>query len=215
MLPFPDMLEDILDRVMPELNINFSVKCRLGYFMPDEILKLIPIINHFKIYELTIHARIGKQMYKGEVDDKSFDRARKIARVPVVYNGDIFSVHNFNNFYGKFQDVNAWMIGRGLLIDPFLPGDIKDLFQLNMNDRKLIVKTFIEELYLTYRRNKNNNLNTIGTMKELWSFSFERPVKVFNAIKKTKSFDAYEDSVKYVFDNFAWLGSEGKIVSKY
>ena len=65
LLPYPDKVEALLKRVFEEIDIDFSVKCRLGYFSPDEIEAIIPIFNKFPLSELIIHPRIGKQLYKG------------------------------------------------------------------------------------------------------------------------------------------------------
>jgi tRNA-dihydrouridine synthase len=208
MLPFPEMIKEILDQVVSRLKLNFSIKCRLGYSSPDEILKVVPIFNQYNIYELTIHARVGKQMYKGNVNTNAFELAGKIAKIPVVYNGDIFSVQDFNSFFKEFPDLNAWMIGRGLLADPFLPGDIKRLYHLDINERQIQVMNFVEALYLSYRKDKNDSLHILGIMKEFWSnlaLSFDYPQKVFNTLKKAKSFDEYENSVKIIFEKFKWM----------
>ena len=109
------------------------------------------------------------------------------------------------------------MIGRGLLNDPFLPGDIKGIDLPGCEERKAVIKNFVEHLYIAYRNNNNDNLHAISVMKELWSHmaqSFNNPVKVFNTIKKTRSFDAYEEEVKTVFDNFEWLGANNKFFTK-
>lgn len=211
MMPFPDMVDDILEKLIPSININFSIKCRLGYFSADEILKLVPIFNKFRIFELTIHARIGKQLYKGDVDADSFEKALAIAEIPVVYNGDIFTVDDFKAFSNRFQNISSWMIGRGLLIDPFLPGDIKGIDLPGIEERKAWINKFITDLYLAYRKNKNDSLHSISMMKELWSnmsLAFDNPQKVFNAIKKSKSFDEYEEAVKHAFENYNWVGAQ-------
>jgi tRNA-dihydrouridine synthase B len=216
LLPYPDLVDEILQKVMPVIELNFSVKCRLGYFKPDEIIKLIPVFNRYKIYELTIHARIGKQLYKGGVDIGSFEKAMHLSEVSVVYNGDIFSVEEFENFTLTFPEINSWMIGRGLLIDPYLPGDIKGLFSLSREERKKGIRKFMDDLYYAYRKNNNDSLHTISLLKELWShlaLSFQHPEKVFNIIKKTGTFDAYEDAVYRVFNQFEWEGSKGRTIN--
>ena len=94
------------------------------------------------------------------------------------------------------------MIGRGILSDPFLPARIKGL-ALPADEKKQLRK-FIENLYLEYRRSTNDSLATIGFMKEYWRYlseSFENPHKVLKKIKKTRSFDEYEEVVAGFFSN--------------
>lgn len=209
MLPHPEIVAEILSRLQSRLLLQLSVKCRLGYHNPDEIFKLIPVFNQFDISELIIHARIGKQLYKGEVDIDTFEKCIELCEVPLAYNGDIFSVKDMENFGVHFPSVHHWMIGRGLLIDPFLPGDIKGS-TFPFEDRKELTKKFVTDLYLAYRKRMNDRLQAINVMKELWGFlcySFSQPEKVFSLIKKCKSFDAYEESVSDVFRNHVWMGS--------
>ena len=215
-LPHPEMVSEILEHTHKQLPIDLSVKCRLGHYSADEILDLIPIFNSYQISELIIHARIGKQMYKGEVDMVTFEKCINLCDVPLTYNGDIFSVEDMEKFKIQFPTINNWMIGRGLLMDPFLPGDIKGfLFE---GDRKLKVQKFMNDLYLAYRKKMNNRLQAINVLKELWGYlcySFEQQNKVFSRVKKCKSFEEYEQAVSDVFNNHEWLGSEGKQFISY
>ena len=125
LLPYPDKVEAMLDRVFEEIDIKFSVKCRLGYFSPEEIDAIIPIFNLFPLSELIIHPRIGKQLYKGEADVERFKELMPQINAPLVYNGDIVSVESFERISNAVQPVNNFMLGRGLLANPFLAEDIK------------------------------------------------------------------------------------------
>ncbi len=216
MLPHPEMVSEILSKIQDNIPINLSVKCRLGYYAPDEIFDLIPVFNHFKISELIIHARIGKQLYKGDVDIVTFNKCIDLCEMPLVYNGDIFSVNDLDKIKFQFSGLNTWMIGRGLLIDPFMPGDIKGI-EIPFEGRKVMIDKFVTDLYLAYRKKMNDRLQAINVMKELWGFlcyGFDQPEKVFNRIKKCKSFDAYEQGVSDVFKNHVWMGSEAKQYSQ-
>lgn len=208
LLPYPEMVEQIIGNVFENINIKFSIKCRLGYFSPDEIFRLIPIFNTFPISELIIHARIGKQLYTGNTDLITFSNVLTELKTPVVYNGDIFSVADYANLRQRFPELTNFMIGRGLLYDPFLPAEIKST-EISLN-KKEHVKRFIEDLYLVYRKQKNNSLSVIGSMKEYWSYlsrSFDDPHRVFKKVKKTNTFNEYEEAVFCIFNVFNWIGS--------
>jgi len=202
MLPYPSLVAEIMENVFAEIKINFSIKCRTGYFSPDEIDELVPVFNRFPLSELIIHPRIGKQLYSGTADPEKFAHIENQLRMPVVYNGDIFTREDFTGLQQKFPSVTHWMIGRGILSDPFLPARIKGL-ALPADEKKQLRK-FIENLYLEYRRSTNDSLATIGFMKEYWRYlseSFENPHKVLKKIKKTRSFDEYEEVVAGFFSN--------------
>ncbi len=211
LLPYPEKVSEILDAVMPEIPIRLSIKCRLGYRNEQEIMQLIPVFNRYPLSEVIIHARIGKQLYKGNVHTGFFEKAAETSKIPAGYNGDIFTADDFYVFRERFRGVTRWMIGRGVLCDPFLPLDIRG--SGTSGKRTPMVNRYVNELYYGYRKAMNDRLQALNRMKELWSYlalSFNHPVKVFGLIKKAKSFDDYEYAVSRVFSDFLWEGAGGK-----
>ncbi len=207
MLPYPGEIRKILDEVFKKIPLKFSIKSRLGYETPSEILKVVEVINDYPVSELTVHARIGKQLYKGDVNTDLFPEILKLSRIRVGFNGDIFNREDFIRIKEKV-DVDLIMLGRGLLVDPLLPGKIK---KSDTGDETFRVGKFIEDLYFQYRKKFNDSLTALNVLKELWwylSHSFSNPHKVFKTLKKTRSFDEYEDAVKLILDKFEWVGSE-------
>lgn len=196
-LPYPDMVRDILEKVMPLMPVRFSIKCRLGYETQDEILKLIPVFNSYPIYELTIHGRIGRQLYSGEADHNAIAKLLPLLNVPFVHNGDILSYPDFRNVSMMLPDVSTWMIGRGILFNPFLSEEIKGL---NVNSNKPgRLKNFLDDLYFAYRSDMNDRLTVLNLLKEYWDYlqySFPNPQQVKRIIKKARTFEEYEDAVK-------------------
>ena len=84
-----------------------------------EILDVFPILEQYPIKNIAIHARIGKQLYKGGVDLDSFQKCLDTSKQKIYYNGDITSVTKFNELQERFPSIEHWMIGRGLIADPF------------------------------------------------------------------------------------------------
>ena len=86
----PDVLRRMLEVGCETMGpCKFSVKARLGVDRPDELLKLMPMINEFPLRFLTVHARTARQMYEGSCDVEMVEAVRKISEVPLVYNGDV------------------------------------------------------------------------------------------------------------------------------
>ena len=207
LLPYPDMVEAMFEWVFEEIDIQFSVKCRLGYFNPDEIDAIIPIFNKFPLSELIIHPRIGKQLYKGEADVERFKALIPYINAPLVYNGDIFSVDGFHHIQGVIAGedpqsptlIDSFMLGRGILTNPFLAEDIKasvtasearqsrpldrcnsdglDCFVVPpRNDAKRQsektdrLHNYVLDLYEDRLRHAGGSPKVLGRMKELWSY---------------------------------------------
>ena len=226
LLPYPDLVETMLERVFEEIDIKFSVKCRLGYFNPDEIEAIIPIFNKFPLSELIIHPRIGKQLYKGEADVERFKALIPYINAPLVYNGDIFSMESFERIRDAVQPVNQFMLGRGLLTNPFLAEEIAetcgfaDAFDASLqgetvgthrvcpptHDKTARLHAYVIDLYEDRLRHAGGSPKVLGRMKELWSYlmnSFEEPQVVWRKIKKINALKEYEEAVEVIFKEMA------------
>ena len=89
-LRMPDVLRHMLEVGCEVMGAGkFSIKARLGVDRSDELLKLMPLINEFPLRFLTVHARTARQMYEGSCDVEMVERVEKVAKVPIVRNGDI------------------------------------------------------------------------------------------------------------------------------
>ena len=87
------MLEEVCNNID---GIKFSIKCRLGYYSPDEIFKFIETFNTLSFSEIIIHPRIGKQMYTGEASIEKFKELIPLINKPLIYNGDNIQSKNIN-----------------------------------------------------------------------------------------------------------------------
>lgn len=209
LLPYPDKVEELLERVFEEIDIKFSVKCRLGYFNADEINAILPIFNRFPLSELIIHPRIGKQLYKGEADVERFAALIPIINAPLVYNGDIVSVESFERIHEAVSPVDQFMLGRGILANPFLAEEIANdivrdasnasLQQQNKTER---LHAYIIDLYEDRLHHAGGSPKVLGRMKELWSYlmhSFDAPQDIWRKIKKINALKEYEEQVEQIF----------------
>ena len=206
LLPYPDKVEAMLERVYEEIEVKFSIKCRLGYFDPDEIDAIIPVFNKFPLSELIIHPRIGKQLYKGEADVERFKALIPSIKAPLVYNGDIFSVESFERIRNAVHPVNDFMLGRGILANPFLAEEIKN--GDTSTDKTQRLHTYVLDLYDDRLRHAGGSPKVLGRMKELWSYlmnSFEEPQVVWRKIKKLNALKEYEDAVEFIFKENALI----------
>ena len=124
-LPYPDEVRAILDSIVPRLLPSLSIKMRLGLHSPDEIFRLIPILNDYPISNVTIHPRTGRQQYTGQVDLDTLDRVLPLLHHRVIYNGDIITPADYRRIRQRYPQIEDYMIGRGILYDPLLPLRIK------------------------------------------------------------------------------------------
>ncbi len=210
LMPYSDLVAKIAQGTAGNFKTDFSIKCRLGYYGSNEIDELIPIFEQMQLSELIVHARLGTQMYGGKPDHEKFANIVSNYTGSIVYNGDIFNLTDYTLLGTRFPQVSKWMLGRGILADPFLAADIKAIALNDYSIRKDIVYRFIMQLYLTRRKAKADNPAVIGRMKELWSYlslSFSEPTLAWRLIRRSTDFEKYEEAVAQVFKNQSWIGA--------
>lgn len=199
-----DQIENILKRVHNETDIIVSMKMRMGYENPTEILDVFPILEQYPIKNIAIHARIGKQLYKGGVDLDSFQKCLDNSKQKIYYNGDITSVAKFKELQERFPSIDHWMIGRGLIADPFLPSMIKNNTTEYPKNRLEIFEAFHDEIYREYDAYLQGPTPIRMKMLGFWEYfseSFSNPQKTFKKIKKAGNSKNYEAAVKEIFKN--------------
>ena len=121
LLRYPEKIHSILTEVFDHVDIKVSVKTRLGFADNTAFEELVNVFNDFPLTSLTVHTRTGAQMYTGKADPDFFaPYIEKINVKEIIYNGDIFTIDDFYTLKKQMPDISSWMIGRGLLGNPFL-----------------------------------------------------------------------------------------------
>ncbi len=198
LLPYPDMLDKILEEVFREIKVKLSVKTRLGYAHPDEIHKVTEVLNRFPIDHVILHPRIGTQVYRGEVNLKGFAGSLKACRHFMVYNGDIYNLSRYRDLKERFPEITTWMLGRGALMSPFLPLQIKGITLSDTEKRKRLW-AFHQELLEEGRGRISHPGKLSGSMKAIWYYMsgvFANGKEVFSRIKTTKTPEALNHAIE-------------------
>lgn len=200
----PDKIDRVLDLVHSKRNITVSMKMRMGYEDPTEILDVFPILEKYPIKNIAIHARIGKQLYKGGVDLDAFETCLNQSKQLIYYNGDITSVDSYLELKERFPSINHWMIGRGLIMDPFLPSMIKSNTKEYPENRYEIFKKFHDTLFHSIEQALSGDKHILMKMTHYWEYfsqSFPDAKKVYKKIKKASSVAKYDVAVREILSN--------------
>ena len=199
----PEKIDHILDRVHSETDLIVSMKMRMGYENPEEILKVFPLLEKYPLKNIAIHARIGKQLYKGGVDLDSFQRCLVSTNHKIYYNGDITTVAGFNEMQERFPSIDHWMIGRGLIADPFLPMMIKNQQKEYPENRFEIFSKFHDTLFSEFEESLSGAKHITLKMLHYWEYfaqTFDNPKKVVKKIKKANTIEAYDKAVREILE---------------
>jgi tRNA-dihydrouridine synthase len=208
LLPHPDKIREILDHSLSQVSCRISVKMRAGLASADEILKVVPVLNDYPLTEVILHPRIAKQMYNGTPDPDVFEMVMGLSKHPLVYNGDLNAPEDLFQLNDRFQSVHTWMIGRGMLKNPFLAAEIKGIQLPGRKEGILVLERFHEEVMGNYATLLSGQSHLITRMIKFWEyfcFLFPNPHKAFKRVKKAVSQAKYEIAVR---ENFLQLRSE-------
>ncbi len=103
----------------------------------------------------------------------------------------------------RFPTIKHWMLGRGMIADPFLP----DMIKQNKTDypakRLDTFKKFHDTLFQEYEQALSGESHLLMKMWSLWEYfapSFSNPHKGLMKIKRAKSLDAYEVGVMEILN---------------
>lgn len=197
-LAYPEELDKFLDEIYKIDNMKISIKTRLGKERADEFYKLIEIYNKYPLEELIIHPRTREDFYGNTPNLEVFKDALKLSKHSICYNGDIFTLNSYNKIINEFPEVNKVMLGRGILANPGLIGEIKN----NEFANKEIIKMFHDEIFEKYTILLNEDKNAMYRMKELWGYMshiFTNNKKYYKKIKKAQKAIDYKNAVNSLF----------------
>lgn len=198
LLSDPSKIQSILEQVLAKTDIAISIKIRLGNKTPEEIFQVLPLLEKFPIKNITIHPRIARQMYKDEVDLTAFAKCLQMTSHKVIYNGDITSVIYFRNLQEQFPSVDHWMIGRGMIADPFLPVMIKNNSTIYPENKITQFREFHDLLFNDYSHALSGAAHLIMKMISFWEYFgnlFPDARKELKKVKKAKLIETYSAAV--------------------
>ncbi|HEY5653016.1 MAG TPA: tRNA-dihydrouridine synthase family protein [Pontiella sp.] len=208
LLPYPDTVDEILDQVCANSPVKVSVKVRLGVSDKEELIKLIPVLNKYPLSEIIIHPRTAEQMYEGSVDLDAFEEALHQIKRPVCYNGDINDFAFFQALQKRFPTIERFMLGRGLLANPFLCEEIKQSeASPETSDYIQRISTFHNELVSSYSSILHGDHPVLGKMKEFWTYQtlhLSNGQKMLKKIKKSQRLCTYNDIVSEFLAESIW-----------
>jgi len=137
LLTCPERLFKISSAVRKAVPLKNSVsaKIRLGFDDSSKLFENIKALEESGVSWITVHCRTKAQGYRPPAHWEWIPRLKEHTKVPLVINGDIFSVEDFLRCRSVTQG-DAFMIGRGALKNPFLFLQIREqLASLQFHER--------------------------------------------------------------------------------
>ena len=133
----------------------------------------MPVLNDYPLKDVTVHPRIGKQVYSGRPNlDKLYEVLQALHH-KVIYNGDVCSAFDYGKIRSRFPQIKDIMIGRGVLFNPLLPIQIRQQYAADFADDAPV---------------GNASVSTVGFIIELMNEIVSLDVRDEAKIRKVKEY---------------------------
>jgi len=200
LLAQPDQLEHLLDDIFAALpnGLEVSIKTRIGVEQPEEFLELIDLYNQYPLRWLMVHPRVQRDLYNNKPNWEAFGWAVRESRHPLCYNGDLFTVADYQAFCAAFPTVKAVMLGRGVIGNPNLLGELRGGPSLD----KAVLRQFHDAILAGYQAAFSGDRPVLFKMKELWHFMlplFQNGAQYEKKIRKAQRIAVYQAIVEQLF----------------
>jgi tRNA-dihydrouridine synthase C len=169
LLQYPDRIYSLVSAVRRTVpaHIPVTAKIRLGFEDTANCLANAQAIEAAGATWLTVHCRTKTDGYRPPAYWEWMPKIREASSIRLVTNGEIWNVSDFRNVR-KVAGTLDYMIGRGVLRDPFLFKKIKaDDARLSRYDE---IKKLLPDFYRassTYRNPAFAVARTKGWLKQL------------------------------------------------
>lgn len=125
----PALAFEIIESVKMASKLPVTVKFRKGW--DDSSVNAVEFARNAESAGadcITVHGRTREQYYSGKADWDIISEVKKSVSIPVIANGDIFSIGDAVNIIEK-TGADAYMIGRGSQGNPFIFSQIRDFIE--------------------------------------------------------------------------------------
>lgn len=124
----PKLAEEVLKMAVKKSNKPVTVKFRKGWDANHvNAVEFAKMAESCGVSAIAVHGRTREQFYAGNADWDIIRQVKEAVNVPVIGNGDIFTVHDAVAMKTQTQ-CDGVMIGRGIQGNPWLLSQIDTYF---------------------------------------------------------------------------------------
>ena len=191
-----ELLSAVAERMHGMPQVRFSVKMRLGVDDARQWRASAEALAAMPVEFVTIHPRIARQGYKGELLLNELATAIKMLPHPVIFNGEIVDLQDIDRAM-SFEGVSGVMIGRGLLRRPSLVAEWHQGRESTPAER---LRKMCELHQLVYERRaerlQGGDAQVLQSIRTFWDYADgEIDRRQLKAIRKANTLPRYLEAV--------------------
>jgi tRNA-dihydrouridine synthase B len=162
-----------LRRIIREIRTNFphtfTAKIRVGYRDDSNFEQILHLLEEEGVDAITIHARTRDELYKGVANWDYVKKAVSITTVPIIGNGDIWSVEDIHRYF-DYTKAHSVMIARGAMKTPWLAQNFHQ--DVRQEDPLTFIAKMQHYYQSLYQQMENNHkLEELGKIRRLKAVS--------------------------------------------
>ena len=136
LLKNPEKIREIVKAVVEAVDVPVTVKIRSGWDSNSINAPYVAkICEEAGASAITIHGRTRSQGYSGTVNYDVIRKVKESVSIPVIGNGDIVDIESAKKMFDT--GVDAIMIGRGCLGNPWLIRDLINYFEKELEPKEV------------------------------------------------------------------------------
>ena len=194
-----DCLEQIFDHAQQK-GLHISVKTRMGVNTTEEFPQILEVYNHYPLSRLIVHARARNGMYKSEPDIAGFAALSGQSKAPLTYNGNLFSLQDYQRIRATVPAVTSYMAGRGVIANPALFRELSGGEKLSCCE----LMGFHDALLKAYLSDRLRSGYVVERMKQLWYYMiwmFRDCKKEQKKLLKSRTLPEYRSAASTLFQS--------------
>ena len=129
-------LKDVLTRVRKCHSGTLTIKCRLGddpERWRQPFVERLQLFEDLDVHALTVHPRFSGEMLKRHARWREFPWIVSQTRLPVIGNGDVYSLKDVETHREWFEPLAGLMLGRIATVKPWIFRDFAGLPRLEVD----------------------------------------------------------------------------------
>ncbi len=151
MLNNPELIGKFVNKLASSVNKPVTVKIRTGISESKiNAVEIAKIVEDSGGAAIAVHGRTQKQGYSGKADWEIIKQVKEKVNIPVIGNGDVFTPEDFKEKL-EFSKVDAIMIARGALGNPYIFQQIKDYLETGKYQKENRIQQFLEYLEIAQK----------------------------------------------------------------